>query len=77
MLSLVLILLLVKKGLITFQFDLLPFLLLPFENALLSIFGNVVEFFFVNIGQDVSPRRLLKKCSFRFLACLLSLFTLS
>ena len=54
--------LLVKKALIAFQNDLLPFLLLLFENTLcFSIFGHVVAFvFFIFISKEVFPRRLLE-----------------
>ena len=61
MLSLVMIPLLVKKGLIAFQNDLLHFLLSPFENMLFSIFDHVIAFaFFVFIGQEVFLRRPLE-----------------
>ena len=53
--------LLVKKDLIAFQNDLLPFLLLIFENTFFSISGHVVAFvFFIFIGQEVFPKKPLE-----------------
>ena len=44
MLSLVMIPLLVKKGLIVFQNDLLPFFAVTFRKHFFSVFGQVVAF---------------------------------
>ena len=63
MLSIAMIPLLVKKGLIVFQNDLMFFLLLLSEIRFISIFGHVVTFavvFFILIGQEVFPRRPLE-----------------
>ena len=62
MLSLVMIPLLVKKGLIVFQNNLLPFFVVTFQKyAFYSIFGKAVAFlFFIFIGQKVFPRRPLE-----------------